>query len=236
MSEIPNEITVPARMLERQREILVAHVAGAGRRQARRRVTVAAAAVVVLAALVAAPALGLGSRLAELFEGTPAPPPVQELFTASDEMQQRFIEAGLQDRYSRVVVEEARGVSSIETPDGPVRLWTAPTEDGRQCSLIELDVAPSGRVLGHARCDSLGAEGMSPSWLWAEVRSSVRVAHVRVYDEEIVRVDLHLVDGGVVQLPVVAGHAFGVVDRSARLDDFVGRNADGDEVARINRD
>ena len=237
MTEIPSTLPVPARMLERQRDVLVTHVAGARRRRAQRRVAVAAVVVVLLAALVAGPALGLGSRLAELFEGTPAPPPVQESFTGTDAMLKRFIAAGFHDRYSRIVAEEAHGLVSLETPDGPIHLWVAPTEDGRQCSFVQMDTSASGRPLGGSTCDGLETRGMTLSspW-WRDSRPSVRVVHVRVYDEDIVRVDVHVTDGGVVQLPVVAGHAFGALDPSAHLDHVVGFDADGDEVDRLTWD
>jgi hypothetical protein len=232
MSEMPRKIGLPDGMLERQREVLVAHVAEAPRRRVRRRATVAAAAVVVLAALVAAPAVGLASRIGELFEGTPAPPQIEEVFVMTDDVRNRFREARAQDPYSRIVVEEARGVASVQATGALVRLWVALTEDGRQCSVIEVELAPGGRVFGPGTgCDPLNADGSSLAVWWAAAPHGI--VHVRVHADEAVRVDVHTEDGSVKRLPVVAGHALGAIDVGARMSLVVARDADGDEVARF---
>lgn len=231
MTEIPGDLPVPAEMLERQRSLLEAYAGGARRRQSRRRTAVAAVAVAVLAALVATPALGLGSRLVELFEGTPATPSVQEVFSSYDEVRKRF-EAERRDPYSRVVVEDVRGVISLSTPDGTVRLWAAPTEDGRECWLFEHQPVPSASVYARMDCDPLDADGASLGVFWAPVRP-VPIVHVRVHDDDVVQVDVHEEDGSVRRLEVVAGHALGAIEEGAVLLRAIGRDAGGDEVARF---
>jgi hypothetical protein len=236
MTEIPSELPVPALMLERQREVLVAHVAGAERRRMRRRVALVVAVGVLLAALVAAPALGLTGKLGELFEGPPAPPEVQKYFADFERSDKRFSElaakAGVEwrGRDSRILPGEARGVIAIETVDGPIRLWAAPTEDGGQCWILQFD-EPAGLS---SSCDGPGdPAALRPAGLWAASRPSVRIVHVRVYDADIVNVDAHTEDGEVVRLPVVAGHALGTYEPGMGFPELVGRDADGDEVARF---
>jgi hypothetical protein len=235
MSEIPRELPVSSEMLGRQRAVLMSYVESGARRPVRRRAIIVTAAVVLLGTLVAAPALGLGGKFVDLFQGSPAPPPVQEAFATGDVLRQRLIEAVAQDRFSPVVAERTHHVTTVETEDGPVHLWAAPTEDGRQCWFIQFGASTTGRPFGSASCDGLDADGVSLR-AGAEAvayRPSVRIVYARVYDDEIVRVDVHDVEGGVVQLTVVAGHALGTLERSSRVGDFVGLNAAGDEVARV---
>lgn len=107
-----------------------------------RRRLVAIAVTALLAVLLATPAFGIGDRLLDLIQGWPAPSEVQTYFAANDETPEKMFaytaEAGkrLHDRFSPVISSEARGVFAIESADGPIYLWSAPTEDGRQCTNI----------------------------------------------------------------------------------------------------
>lgn len=204
------------------------------RRRARRpwkRVALVAV-VAAAAALLVAPAFGIGDRALDLIRGDPAPPAVQTHFAATNELREQMFahaaDAGLElhDRYSRVIPSEARGVIALETPDGPVYLWVAPTEDGRQCWLGPV----SGSCDGIVDSGPLRPEGPG----WTDRRPSVLVFHVRVYDEAITRVQLQLEGADELSLPVVSGHALGTIptQEHVRLLSVVGRNADGEVVAR----
>ncbi len=136
-------------------------------RRPRRRVALVALAAAA-AALLVAPAFGLGGRVLDLIRGDPAPTEVQTSFAAGNESRERLFEfaaaAGheLHDRFSPVIAGEARGVAAIETPDGPIYLWVAPTEDGRQCWLIQAgEDSATGRPYGGGSCD--GIDRMSAS-------------------------------------------------------------------------
>jgi integrase len=115
------------------------------RRRARRpwRRAVLVAVVAATVALLVAPAFGVGGRVLDLIQGKPAPPPVQTSFVGGNAArQQRFAFAAaaglaLHDRFSPVVPGETRGVAEVETADGPIYLWVAPTEDGRHCWLVQ---------------------------------------------------------------------------------------------------
>ncbi|MDQ2909883.1 MAG: hypothetical protein M3R26_00015 [Actinomycetota bacterium] len=205
----------------------------------RKRVALLAAAAVA-AALLVAPAFGLGDRVLDLLQGPPAPPEVQTYFAADNAMRERMLAEApaathsLRERVAPVIVGEARGVAAIESPDGPIYLWAAPTEDGRQCWLIQAGADPAtGRPYGAGTCEEQHPGGaIVPETFWTAERPSIQILHARVYDEAITRVDVEVEGSDSVSLPVVSGHALGTVSKEARVEAFVGRNADGDEVAR----
>jgi hypothetical protein len=123
----------------------------------------------------------------------------------------------------------ARGVFAIESPDGPIYLWSAPTEDGRRCSLIQTDAeAASGQLSCDGAADPVLKVGMHA----LTERPSVWIVHARVSDETITRVEVEVDGAPDVVLPVFGGYAFGTVPKSGRIVALVGRNAQGQEVAR----
>lgn len=202
---------------------------------------VAVAAAILVGVLLVTPAFGIGGRLVDLIQGPPAPPEVQTHFAANDGTREKMFayaaEAGekLHDRFSPVIASEARGVFAIESADGPIYLWAAPTEDGRQCWLTQAGTnTATGSPIGLSSCDGSDVtSAMSPEPWWIAERPSVEIIHVRLYDDAITRVDVELEDAPSVALPVVAGHALGTVAKEERIVAIVGRNANGDEVARF---
>jgi hypothetical protein len=211
------------------------------RRPWRRAALIAVAAVT--AALLVAPAFGIGGRVLDLIQGPPAPPAVQTQFSWSSAFRERIFAharaAGIElhDRFSPVIASETRGVAAIETTDGPIYLWAAPTEDGRQCWLVQAGGDPvTGRPYGSGSCDGIDHTGpIQPEGPgWTIERPSVLIFHVRVYEEAITRVQLELEGADELSLPVVSGHALGTIQKqeSVRLQSVVGRNADGDIVVR----
>lgn len=215
-------------------------------RRPRRRVALIAAAAAATALLVT-PTLGIGGRVLDLIQGDPAPPAVQKSFSDSDLHREQFYAkaaaAGVEmhDRFSRIIPGEARGVFALETPDGPIYLWAAPTEDGRQCWLIQVWENPdTGQPGGHGSCDGMDDNGaIRPSGpAWTYTRPSVRMMHVRVYDDAITRVDLRLEGAPDLSLPVVSGHALGTIPNDegrVEIEFVVGRNAEGEEIERWTR-
>jgi hypothetical protein len=240
--KIPDEFVVPSDAFERQRFLLGAHVATArhGPRSGRRAVSIALAAATVLGVLLATPAFGIGGQVLDLIRGKPAPPEVQTSFAANDTLRAKLYAhaqaagARLHDRFAPVVADQARGVAAIESADGPIYLWAAPTEDGRQCWLIQTGAeAATMRPYGVSSCDGTDAEGLiRPQALWTAERPSVEIVHARVYDDVITRVDVELERSPSVSLEVVSGHAIGTVPKDARVVAFVGKDADGGEVTR----
>jgi hypothetical protein len=212
------------------------------RRRARRprRRAALVAAITALATLLVTPAFGIGSRLFDLVDRPPAPPGVQAHFAASNALREHLIQhasaAGrrLHDRFPRVVPGEARGIAAIESTDGPIYLWAAPTEDGRQCWFIQAGAeTATGRPYGHGSCDDAGrTDEIVPGGLWTDERPSVRIVHARIYDHTATLVDVEVEGAPDISLSVVAGHALGTVPKAARVEALVARNEDGDVVAR----
>jgi hypothetical protein len=241
MIEIPQEFELPRTAFVRQRSLLCAHVAAPQARSTRRRAALVVALAVALGVLLVAPAFGIGGRFLDLIQGTPAPPQVETHFAANNQLRASLFafaeEAGheLHDRFSPVIASEARGLFALETVDGPIYLWVAPTEDGRQCWLIQWGEAPAtGRPYGNGSCDSTEEpRTIGTSLGWAAERPSVRIVHARLYDDSITRVDVEFEDASVLRLPVVAGHALGTVpNEPVPIVAFVGRDESGEEVAR----
>jgi hypothetical protein len=239
MNEIPDEFPLPKEAFERQRALLSARVAHQSRQvPLRKRPALAAGlAFTVLGVLLVTPAFGIGGRILEFIDGRPAPTEVKTYFASNDQERARMFafaeEAGaeLHNRFSPVLADEARGVFAIESPDGPIFLWSAPTEDGRQCWLLQAMTSTPG---GTGSCDATDEQmPMRPETLWTEDRPSVKIVHARIYDDAITQVDVVLDGAPEVSVPLVAGHALGTVSQDSRIVALVGRNADGDEVARV---
>jgi hypothetical protein len=241
MTEIPKDFPLPEEAFLRQRTLLAAHLLerhGGGSR--RRGLVVAVTAAAAVGALLVSPAFGLGERLLDLLQGPPAPPEVQAHFAASDALRRQLFAyskaAGrvLHDRFSPVVAAEARGIAAIESRDGPIYLWAAPTEDGRHCWLIQAGAeVATGRPYGLGSCDAeeVGTK-ISPRTFWTAERPNVKIVHARVYDDAVTSVEI-VVEGGMpVSLPVVAGHVLGTVAKGAAVLAFVARDAEGHEVTR----
>lgn len=237
MNEIPDEFPLPKEAFERQRA-LVSTVAAAQRRPSRRRGPLAAiaASAAVLGVLLVTPAFGIGGKLVDLIQDKPAPSEVKSYFASNNKQRVKmfaFAEkagASLHDQFSPVMADEARGVFALESPDGPIFLWVAPTEDGRQCWLLQAMATPGGT----GSCDATDEQRpMRPETLWTEDRPSVKIVHARIYDDAITQVDVVLDSAPEVSIAVVAGHALGTVSQDARIVALAGRNADGDEVARV---
>jgi hypothetical protein len=195
------------------------------------------------AALLVAPSFGIGGRVLDLIQGEPAPPAVQKSFAGSNAARKQMytFAAGagraLHDRFSPVIPGEARGVAAIETADGPIYLWVAPTEDGRQCWIVQTGQNPmTAQPYGGGSCDGTDhADAIRPEGpAWTDERPSVLIMHVRIYDDTITRVQLEFEGAPGISLPVVSGHALGTIPKqeSVRLQSAVGRNADGEEIER----
>jgi hypothetical protein len=244
----------------------------AGRRPSRRRrrgLVVAIAMAMLVGGLLVTPALGIGTRLLDLVQGTPAPPEVQTFFATSDaymEVARDPDEVGkaLHDGlvHVPVIASEARLAFALDTPDGPIHIWTAPTKDGRQCVLYQWgDPLPNGQlpltgiawggqdkpvdgpVNGMAGCEfDPGASGLMPVGAPLE---SVSLVRVWFHDPTITRIEVELQDAAPVSLPVVAvGKGFmaaGTIPKPTAGHEHafwsssavVGRSADGTEVARM---
>ena len=113
----------------------------------RRRTTLA---VVIAAGFVLMlPPVGLAERLVDWFHGSPATPEVRKAIERPDDVPQPVFE--LLRQQPGVDASRATGVLQIETSRGPVRLWSAPREDGGACAFIEVGIQ-DGRAVGSEAC------------------------------------------------------------------------------------
>ncbi len=113
----------------------------------RRRTTLA---VVIAAGFVLMlPPVGLAERLVDWFRGSPATPEVRRAIERPDGVPQPVFE--LLRKQPGVDASRATGVLAIETSRGPIRLWSAPREDGGACAFIDVGVR-AGRAVGSEAC------------------------------------------------------------------------------------
>jgi hypothetical protein len=239
MIETPDEFLLPDEAFERQRALLSNRVARQAGPTPRRRGPLAAgvALTALVTVLLVTPAFGVGGKLLDSIRGNPAPAEVKASFASSDQSRQKFLglahEAGqrLHERYSPVLADETRGLFSIETPDGSIYLWAAPTQDGRQCWMIQTSPRPGGV----GSCDGIGDERpIRPEILGAPLdQPGVKILHARLLDPSITRVIFETEGSGAVSLHVVDGHVLGTVQQDAKVLAVVGRNAGDEEVARM---
>lgn len=240
MNEIPNEFPLPEEVFERQRALVSAQISSREnpiRPRRRGAIRAAVASAAVLGVLLVTPAFGIGGQLLDVIQGKPAPTEVKASFASSDKSRQKLFalahQAGerLHDRYSPVLADQTRGVFAIETADGPIYLWAAPTQDGRECWLIQTNARPGGV----GSCDGINDQmQMRPGIMGAPLdRPSVKILHARVLDGSITRVVFELEGSPAISLPVVDGYVLGTVSKDAQIVGIVGRNADDNEVARV---
>ena len=180
--------------------------AGLGRSRGRwvRAKTFAIAAGV--AALVVAPALAISTGIIPWFRGEPAPPTVQAGFG-------KISEHALPEQIGqRIEVEKATGVVAIESPEGIIRLWTAPTASGGRCRLIQIGDGADARDFSFS-CSTL-APGSPVAASYSgfpgrddyAIVSGEAAAHVN-------EVGVAFADGSRQTVPILDGYFLGVVDR-----------------------
>ncbi len=211
----------------------------AGHRTARRRRFAALVTTAVVGTLFAvAPATGIVGELRDLVQGTPAPPPVQTAIAKSDAMRKEMYanrqEAGavLHDRYSPVIASETRGVLALDAVDGPIYLWISPTEDGRECWLIQSgEEKRTGRPYGLGSCDGTKNPAILPNVFWTADRPSVKVVHVRLSDAAVTDVRVEVEGAADLTLPVAEGHALGTIPKDADVRLLVALDKHGSELA-----
>jgi hypothetical protein len=177
------------------------------RRQTTLAVVIAAGFVLML------PPVGLAERLIDWFHGSPATPEVRKAIERPDDVPQPVFE--LLRKQPGVDASRASGVLEIETSRGPVRLWSAPREDGGACAFIEVGIQ-DGRAVGSEACH--------PPIRSDRVRISADLRPIDLHFEENglifaivfgwkpgIDVDIAWSDGSRSRLPVTDGYALAEV-------------------------
>jgi hypothetical protein len=206
-------------------------------RRTRRRYALGAAAV---AALVLVPtSVALRGEIADLFEGTPAPPAISSSFEANNKVADYATQQGFGAKFPHADVSKAHGVLEVQTSDGPEDLWAAPSDQGGQCWFVDFVNDPpeaDGRQYGFGGCSSSSPPDSNISWgaVWVAPHPTLLTlwGHVYVAAE---RIEVELADGSMVTLPVVEGFFLGSLDKGAQVSKITAYDASGDEVASESR-
>jgi hypothetical protein len=196
----------------------------------RRRYALLGAALVAL--LLVPTAVALRGQIANLFQGTPAPPSVSTSFESNNRIADMATQKGFGDRFPHADVSKAHGVIEVQTSEGPEDLWAAPNDQGGNCWWVDFANDPEGPggKLGFGTCDTnhLSA-AIEPGVTWVEQHPTLAtlmgLVHVNA-DRVVVR----LKDGTTVTLPVVEGAFLASLDKGAQLHHITAYKGD-DEVA-----
>jgi hypothetical protein len=206
-------------------------------RTARRRY--AALAVAVLALLLVPTAVALRGQIADLFQGTPAPPAVSTSFEGFNRLPDAAIRDGFARQMPHADVSKAHGVIEVQTSDGPQDLWAAPNDQGGLCWFIDFanDHPSANGQPGYGACDSarppapdIALEG--PGWTLSH--PSLSTVDGRVYTDATT-VQLTLADGSTRTLPVIEGLFLGSLDKGASVTQVTAYDKNGTEVAQLTR-
>ncbi|HEY7420439.1 MAG TPA: hypothetical protein VH541_00390 [Gaiellaceae bacterium] len=214
---------------------IYALAAGSGRRahlrfRPRLLLGVAAAALVLVPTAVA-----FGGKLADLFEGTPAPPDVSTAFAESNRMADKIVQQGFASQWPHADVSKAHGVIEIQTPDGPEDLWAAPDDQGGQCSFIDFADDPPGKdgIAGFGDCPRSAPqpdETIDFGDVWTYVHPSLMTIYGSVY-RDATTVRLTFEDGSTATLPVVEHFFLGSAAQGVKVDSVAAFDAAGNQVA-----
>lgn len=176
-------------------------------------------AVAGLALLLVPTAVALRGRIADLFQGTPAPPAVSTSFEGNNKVADLATQKGFAHKFPHVEVGRIRGVVEIQTPDGPQDLWAAPNDQGGTCWFVDWanDPAPNGFQPGSGTCDRGGqTRSIATSYGWDFTHPTLKTLFGLV-DARADRVVIELKDGSSRTAPVVEGAFLASFGKDAQL-------------------
>lgn len=205
---------------------------------ARRRY--AALAVAALALLLVPTAVALRGQIADLFQGTPAPPAVSTSFEANNKVADMATQKGFGDKFPHADVTKAHGVIEIQTADGPQDLWAAPADNGGTCYFVDwVNDAPGadGQQFGFGGCSqssSPPSSGIGWGSIWGYTHPDLLTVYGDVY-VPAARVDVQLADGSMRMLPVVEDYFLGSLPKDVKVEGITAYNDAGHVVATSTR-
>jgi hypothetical protein len=206
-----------------------------GRRRAFERRPRRALAVAVAALVLVPTAVAFGGKLANLFEGTPAPPAVSNAFAESNRVADSVVKQGFVSQWPHADVSKAHGVIEIQTPDGPEDMWAAPDDLGGQCTFIDFanDSPGQNGMPGFGDCPRAAPqpdEGIGFGDEWSYKHPDLLTIYGNVYsDAATVRVTFD--DGSTATLPVVEHFYLGSVAEGMKVDSVTALDSAGNQVA-----
>jgi hypothetical protein len=191
-------------------------------------------AVVALALLLVPTAVALRSQIANLFQGTPAPPAVSTSFEFTNRI---YMQAGFRAKFPQADVSQAHGVVEIQTADGPQDLWVAPNDQGGKCWFVDWandSVGPNGQQFGFGGCDPSPTPASNINWgtVWLEPHPDAQTVWGHVF-VPAARVDVRLGDGSAFTLPVVEGGFLGSLPKGTKVEQITAYDDSGNAVASL---
>jgi hypothetical protein len=200
----------------------------------------AALVVAALALLLVPTAVALRGQIADLFQGTPAPPAVSSSFEANNKVADMATQKGFGDKFPHADVSQAHGVIEIQTADGPQDLWAAPADNGETCYFVDWAndaPGPDGQQFGFGGCSQSSSPPSSDiGWasIWGYSHPDLLTVYGQVY-LPAARVHIQLADGSTLTLPVVEDYFLGSLPNGAKVEQITAYNDSGDAVATSTR-
>ena len=198
----------------------------------------AALAVAALALLLVPTAIALRGQIADLFQGTPAPPAVSTSFEANNKVADMATQKGFGNKFPHADVSQAHGVIEIQTADGPQDLWVAPNDQGGKCWFVDWanDAPGPGGQFGFGGCSPSSPPSSDIGWgsIWVYPHPDLLTVYGQVY-VPAARVVVRLADGSALTLPVVEDYFLGSLPKGAQIERITAYNDSGDVVAASTR-
>jgi hypothetical protein len=191
-------------------------------------------AVAALALLLVPTAVALRGQIADLFQGTPAPPAVSTSFEANNKVADMATQKGFGDKFPHADVSQAHGVIEIQTADGPQDLWVAPNDQGGKCFFIDWanDAPGPGGQFGFGGCSPSSPPSSDIGWgsIWVYPHPDLITVYGQVY-LPAARVDVQLADGSMRTLPVVEDYFLSSLPNGVKVERITAYSDSGDAVA-----
>jgi hypothetical protein len=198
----------------------------------------AALTVAALALLLVPTAVALRGQIADLFQGTPAPPAVSTSFEANNKVADMATQKGFGEKFPHADVSQAHGVIEIQTADGPQDLWVAPNDQGGKCFFIDWanDAPGPGGQFGFGGCSPSSPPSSDIGWgsIWVYPHPDLITVYGQVY-LPAARVDVELADGSIRALPVVEDYFLGSLPNGVKVERITAYSDSGDAVATSTR-
>jgi hypothetical protein len=192
-----------------------------------------ALAVAALALVLVPTAVALRGQIADLFQGTPAPPAVSTSFAAQNRAADMATQNGFEAKFPHADVSQAHGVVEIQTADGPQDLWVAPNDQGGKCWFVDWanDPAGPGGQFGFGGCDPSPPPSSNINWgsVWVYPHPGLQTVWGHVF-VPATQVKVRLV-GSVLTLPVVEGGFLGSLPKGGEIERITAYDDSGNAVA-----
>jgi hypothetical protein len=190
--------------------------------------------VAALALLLVPTAVALRGQIADLFQGTPAPPAVSTSFEANNKVADMATQKGFGEKFPHANVSQAHGLIEIQTADGPQDMWVAPNDQGGKCWFVDWanDAPGPGGQFGFGGCDPFSPPSSDISWgsIWVYPHPDLLTVYGHVF-VPAARVAVRLVDGSALTLPVVEGRFLGSLPKGAKIERLIAYDDSGNAVA-----